>query len=84
MASMSPAEAASYAYQAAHIDENIGSQIIAVSSVFTGLALLCCCLRIAARRVGRVPFGIDDYLAVAATVSLLSQRRPIIRIVIRL
>lgn len=55
-------------YQEAHINENHSTLLIAVCTVFTGLALVAFVLRILARKIGGYRIGLDDYLAFAAAV----------------
>ena len=58
------------AYQLAHKDENIGYQLIVTSAIFGSLAFLCVTARMMSRRMSPGPFGIDDYLAVVAMVTI--------------
>lgn len=56
----------------AFLNENHSTRLIIVSSVFTGLAAVLFLLRILARRFKRAALGLDDHLALAATISLLA------------
>ena len=71
MASLPPSE---IAYQEAHINDNLSTTLIAVCNVFTVLAVLSLLARLAARRLARTPLGWDDYLAIAAMVTLCRQQ----------
>lgn len=66
MASIPPSEIAS---EEAHINENHGPLLIALCTIFTGLAFLLFALRVFARRVSRSGFASDDWLALLALVS---------------
>ncbi|KAG7006141.1 hypothetical protein G7Y79_00016g041260 [Physcia stellaris] len=68
MASLPPSE---IAYQQAHIDDNLSTTLIAVSTIFCGVALLSLVVRLIARRLARASFGWDDYLAIATMVPLI-------------
>ena len=69
MTSLPPSE---FAYEEAHINDNLSTTLIAVCNVFTAVALLCLVARLTARRLARVLLGWDDYIAIAATASLCS------------
>lgn len=49
-------------------NEERSTLLIVVSSIFSGIGVLACVLRIYARRLTRVSLGVDDNLAVGATV----------------
>jgi uncharacterized protein (DUF486 family) len=59
------------AYQTAHINEDRSVLVVAVFSVFLGVAILSLILRIIARRVGNSKLALDDYLSIGATVALI-------------
>lgn len=54
--------------QKAHIGDNRSTTVIAISSLFTAVAVLSLIARLAARRLARVSIGWDDYLATLTTV----------------
>lgn len=56
------------AYQQAHINDNHSTTLIAVSTVFCGVALLSLVVRLIARRLANAILGWDDYLAIATMV----------------
>ena len=71
MASLPPSE---IAYQEAHINDNLSTTLIVVSTVFTALGLLSLLARLIARRLARAHLGWDDYLAIAAMVNFYGQQ----------
>ncbi|KAK5637328.1 hypothetical protein RRF57_013040 [Xylaria bambusicola] len=56
-------------YQTAHFNEDNGTAIAVVGSVFVALAIVSVALRVVARRVKGVKLASDDYLAIGTVVS---------------
>lgn len=69
MSSLPPGEITS---EEAHINQNDGPLLIALCSVFTGVAVCFACLRMISRRVLHAGISRDDWLALVATVRLSS------------
>ena len=68
MATLPPLE---IAHQQAHIHDNLSTTLIVVCNLFTAVALATLSARLIARRLTGVVLGLDDYLATAASVSLV-------------
>ena len=58
-------------YQTRNRNDSRSLILVAVSSVFTGLATISFILRVIARKVTKVGFGWDDYLSFAAIIALI-------------
>ena len=67
MSGLTPSE---IAYQKAHIDQNRGPQIVAVSGFLIAVTSIIVFSRLIARRWKRVSYGWDDYLALGGLVRL--------------
>ena len=67
MASLPPSE---IAYQKAHINDNLTLTLIGVCNAFTGLAIVSLFARLISRRLTRTSLGLDDWLAIAASVCI--------------
>lgn len=65
---MASLPASEIAYQQAHINDNLSTTLIAVSTIFCGVALLSLVVRLIARRLANASFGWDDYFAIATMV----------------
>lgn len=73
MDSLPPSE---IAYEQAHIHDDHATRLIVVSNVFTAMALGTLLARLLARRLKGVVLGLDDYLAIAASASFLTNNAP--------
>lgn len=56
-------------YQTAHLDDDNGTAIAVVGSVFVVLAIISVVLRVVARRSKQAKLAADDYLAIGTVVS---------------
>ena len=52
-------------------DENHDALIISVITTFSALSFVALILRLAARRIKRIPLYVDDYLAIVSWVRFL-------------
>ena len=65
MSTLSPAEVQ---YEQAHIYQQKSTTNIIVLSVFTFVAFVALCVRLASRKIQRAGFALDDYLIVIGMV----------------
>lgn len=63
-------------YQTSHRSDNRSTLLTAVSSVFTGAAVLSFIVRIISRRVARAKIGWDDYLSFGSAIALIGVNIP--------
>ena len=63
--------ATSMNYPPGYLDEYIGYRLTAVAITFIVLNITFVTLRFTARRLGKVPFGIDDIFIVPALLTVL-------------